>query len=426
MLASERRGSVEAVGAAVIEVAGVVEDMQRAIEAPFARVLGRPFAWSPARSVDVSARANVHRMIRAITKVSVLGLGQLAEMTAPSTAKSIVATPNGAAVVAGLTCAFGDHLSLAQNALAPTMEIREAGQVIPRTPAGLSAGFPAAADTVVVYVHGLGATDFGWGGDSSFGRRLERETDGKVSSVVLAYNSGAHIHDNAADLNRLLADLVASWPVKVNRLVLVGHSMGGLVIRGASHLALEQAAPSDRRVRVDQARPAWWTDLVTEVFLIGTPHRGAPLEQVSALGISVLDSMPHTAPLARLGNRRSAGIKDLRIGTVIAAELDPQDPEVREPSRHLTAACLPKAKYHVIASTLLSQSWGPLSEYFGDALVPVSSALSDPDANGREGIPNAEVHRLRGVKHAELQTHDAVYEVLRGVLVAKQLLDCWG
>lgn len=419
MLGTERRGVVEGLGAAVIEVASVVEDMQRASEAPFARALGRPFAWSPVRSVDVSGRANVHRMIRAITKVSVLCLGPLAEMTAPSTAKSIAGTPKGAAAMAALTCAFGDHLSLAQNALAPAMEIREAGQVVPRTPTGLKAGFPAAASTVVVFVHGLGATDFGWGGDSSFGQRLEQATDGEVSSVVLAYNSGSHIHDNAADLHRLLDDLVTNWPVTVNRLVLVGHSMGGLVIRGASHLALQQAARPDSRTPGDQDNPTPWNDLVTEVFLIGTPHRGAPLEQVSALGMTVLDSIPHTSPLARLGNRRSAGIKDLRIGTVIADELDPQDPEVREPSMHRTAACLPNADYHVIASTLLSQSWGALSECFGDALVPVSSARSDPDASGREGIPNAEVHRIRGVKHAELQTHDAVYEVLREVLVER-------
>ena len=60
----------------------------------------------------------------------------------------------------------------------------------------------------------------------------------------------------------LLQELTEAWPVAVDRLALVGHSMGGLIVRAAC------------AVRSEASRP--WDALVTDVVTLGTPHLGAP------------------------------------------------------------------------------------------------------------------------------------------------------
>jgi pimeloyl-ACP methyl ester carboxylesterase len=86
--------------------------------------------------------------------------------------------------------------------------------------------------TVVVYVHGL------WlGGGESFllRRRLARALD--AETCVFSYSSvGADITANAMTLGRYLRSIEA------DRLHLVAHSMGGLVILKLFELGLERAA----------------------------------------------------------------------------------------------------------------------------------------------------------------------------------------
>ena len=54
-----------------------------------------------------------------------------------------------------------------------------------------------------------------------------------------------------------------AWPVEVERIALVGHSMGGLIMRAAGAVATEVEPP--------------WTELVSDVVTLGTPHLGAPI-----------------------------------------------------------------------------------------------------------------------------------------------------
>ncbi len=58
-----------------------------------------------------------------------------------------------------------------------------------------------------------------------------------MTPVYLRYNTGLPVGRNGADLAWLLDDLVAAWPVPVRSIALVGHSMGGLVVRAAFHAA---------------------------------------------------------------------------------------------------------------------------------------------------------------------------------------------
>jgi len=96
--------------------------------------------------------------------------------------------------------------------------------------------------------------------------------------------------------------LLDAWPTPIERLAIVGHSMGGLVARSACHYATQAG----------HTLPGRLDDLV----LLGTPHIGAPPERAGAWVDFLMEISPYSAPLARLGKVRSALIKDLRHGYV--------------------------------------------------------------------------------------------------------------
>src|SRR5205085_6432301 len=129
--------------------------------------------------------------------------------------------------------------------------------------------FPGARPRIVVFLHGLMETELSWRfgareSGATYGSRLERDMN--VTAVYVRYNSGRHVSHNGASLDELLEQLVEAWPVEVADIALVGHSMGGLIARSACH----QAAEEHRR----------WVRGVHHIVSIGTPHMGAPLEQI--------------------------------------------------------------------------------------------------------------------------------------------------
>jgi pimeloyl-ACP methyl ester carboxylesterase len=168
--------------------------------------------------------------------------------------------------------------------------------------------------------------------------------------------------------------LVSAWPCRIERLAIVGHSMGGLVAR----TAIESAA---------RERHSWIGQLDSIVFL-GTPHKGAPLERAGAWVDYLIGISPYTAPFARLGKLRSAGIKDLRHGL-------------------RSDAALPKrVRGYAIAASKQNAPGKTGGRVRGDGLVPVSSAL---------GVTLPDSHRrvAYGVGHLELLSSEDVYAQLR-------------
>jgi pimeloyl-ACP methyl ester carboxylesterase len=215
--------------------------------------------------------------------------------------------------------------------------------------------------------------------------------------VHLRYNTGLRISQNGRRLAGLLDELIDAWPCGVEELVLVGHSMGGLVARSACHYA-EQ----DRRR---------WTDAVRHVFCLGTPHLGADLERgANALGWA-LQRLPETRALGKFVNARSVGIKDLRYGSCIDEDWRDCDPDEYLRDRCQEVPFLPRAHYYFIAATL---NEGPVGNLLGDLLVRIPSAAGRGNGKGRR-IP-FEVDNgieLTGLTHFDLLNHPAVYEQLR-------------
>jgi pimeloyl-ACP methyl ester carboxylesterase len=302
---------------------------------------------------------------------------------------------------------YGNHLSVRGNDLALGMDIRRDGSDVPVTSSALADAFPDATSRVVLFVHGLCETDEAWrilpirggrAGRRTYGERLQDELG--YAPVYLRYNTGLRVSENGRTLAALLDELVAGWPTEVDELVLVGHSMGGLVARSACHYG-----------EVDGRR---WTDAVRHVFCLGTPHLGADLEKgTNALGW-VLGRLPETRALANALNARSVGIKDLRFGSCVEEDWSECDPDEFLHDRCQEVPFLPGANYYFIGATL---SPGPLGSMLGDLLVRIPSASGRGDGKGRS-VP-FEVdhgHELSGLTHFDLLNHSAVYEQLRAWL----------
>ncbi|TWP35225.1 hypothetical protein FGL98_14605 [Leekyejoonella antrihumi] len=141
---------------------------------------------------------------------------------------------------------------------------RPGGADTRRSRDGTPAAHPEASGMVAVLLHGSCEDDTNWqrGGEHA-ATYLDTLTRLGWTPVVLLANTCLPVRENGIALSALLQDLVASWPVEVRRITLVGHSMGGLIMRAAAAASIE--------------RP--WAPLVSDVITLGTPHHGSPVAQ---------------------------------------------------------------------------------------------------------------------------------------------------
>lgn len=310
----------------------------------------------------------------------------------------------GRVAVAILNGAHGDLVQQAAPALALRMAVRTGGRAVPATPDALREAFPGATGRLAVFLHGLTETEASWGyrpeRGAPYGDRLHEELG--LTPVLLRYNTGLHISDNGRALDELMTALVDAWPVPVQDVVLVGHSMGGLVARSALHTA-----------RGGTAEAHAWTRLVRDTITLGSPHLGAPLERGVHRLAAQLARLPETRPLARLLALRSVGIKDLRHGTLVEADWTDRDLDALDPASHTHVPLHDGARHFVVLATLGRDPSGRLADLLGDLLVPPRSASGDTGDDDRLAFPPDHVHRLGGLHHFDLLNHPRVYRQIR-------------
>jgi len=277
------------------------------------------------------------------------------------------------AVVAALNGVLGDYLDESANPLAIPMRFRRAGVAFDLDRDSLAAAFADASPRIVVLAHGLCMNDLQWTRDGhDHGAFLAREAG--FTPVYLHYDSGRHISTNGREFAARLASLVRGWPVPVERLAIVGHSMGGLVARSACHYG--------------EAAGHHWLALLDALFFLGTPHLGAPLERGGHWVDLLLDASPYSAPFARLGRIRSAGITDLRHGALLDEDWTGRDRFARQPAPKHTPALPRGVRCYALAATTGARAGSLGDRVAGDGLVPLASALGRHAGKGRDlGIP---------------------------------------
>jgi pimeloyl-ACP methyl ester carboxylesterase len=315
------------------------------------------------------------------------------------------------AVRSALNGVFGDALAASNNPLSIHMGLHAHGKPVALTAAALARLLPR----VVLFIHGLACDERSWEGrpgawegsawvgllppsptneSCQYGALLEHELP--VSSLYLRYNTGLAIDANAESLARLLVQLVAAAP-QVQDIVLIGHSMGGLVARRAHDMAM--AAGMVWPCLGDGAGPG-----APVLICLGSPHEGAPLEQLGALAAAALGLTDTTRPLARIADARSAGIKGLRRGI--------------QAQRGATVSTVPTVPtVQPVALKLVFGSLGDegdatamgalIARVLGDGLVQPPSAA----ASQLEG--DVERCAVPGLGHMALLSHPRVYALIR-------------
>lgn len=395
-LLDEGRGYDAAIASALIAAQGVAQATEM-VEQVHARVL--PRRWSRrgevARTRGITGL--VYRSIRLVTRGT---FGALRLLGGRQRRVALTDARREAAMRAVVNGLIGDHLADTGNALAIPMVLRRHGQILPLDRDGLAAAVPGATGRVVVMVHGLCMNDLQWDirGTGDHGQALAR--DHGYTPVYLHYNTGLHISRNGRDFAERMEALVAAWPVPVQTLAIVGHSMGGMVTRSAVHQAL-------------QAGHRWPAALRKIVFL-ATPHHGSPLERHGNAFETALTTVPYAAPFARLGRLRSAGITDLRHGSLLDEDWQGRDRFERVGDTRAIVPLPAGVDCYAIAATRGRRPGGFGERVWGDGFVPVHSALGEHPDPART-LAFAPSHRwiAYGASHFALLHRPDVYARLR-------------
>ena len=338
----------------------------------------------------------VYGSIRGITRLVGDGLDAILTPVIPLLHER-PSSPERDAALAALNGVVGDHLAASGNPLAIPMRLRRAGQALDLNTEALAAAIAQPSGKILLLVHGLCLNDRQWrrrGHDH--GAALAAELG--YTNIYLHYNTGLHISENGRVFANMIEALLESWPVPVQELVIVAHSMGGLVTRSACHYGA-------------LAGHVWLRRLRKLVFL-GTPHHGSPVERIGNWLNSLLGISSYTATFERLGRIRSAGITDLRYGNLLDEDWAGRDSFAHSGDLR-SAAQLPDGAqcYCIGAST--SAAVGDLRDrLLGDGLVPLRSALGDHSSPSL-ALQLREQWIGRDMNHMDLLDRRDVYEQLR-------------
>jgi hypothetical protein len=309
-------------------------------------------------------------------------------------------SPEREAVLSALNGVMGDRLAEDGNPLALTMELRQQGRVIDL--AALRASGQATGK-VLLLVHGLCMNDLQWlRAGHDHGAHLAQALG--YTPVYVRYNTGLHTSINGGELAGRIEALLADWPVPVQELNVLVHSMGGLVVRSAVQQAVQGGLQ--------------WPGRLRKLVFLGTPHHGAPLERAGNWVDVILGSTPWSRPFARLGHLRSAGITDLRYGHVQEADWQGHDRFRKRPDARHHLPLPPGVACYTVAATLARQR-SPLAERLvGDGLVPLRSALGQHEQAERTlEFPKSHQYVAYGLGHMAL---------LEDAQVAQQLVRWFG
>ena len=284
------------------------------------------------------------------------------------------------------------------------MAVRVGGRDVPPETTELAAAFPGATPRLAVFVHGLGEHEGAWGVDAedggpTYGTRLADDLG--FTSVYLRYNTGQHVSTNGKDLSSLLDAVVAEWPVPVERIVIIGHSMGGLVARAAC------ASASGR-----------WTPLIRDVIYLGSPHGGAFLARAARWASRFLEQLPETQAYAPLLDA-SPGIRDMRFGYVADDDWAECDAGTCLDDHGTNVPLLATANHYAVSATIVDDPNSPAGRLVGDLVVQPASAHGQSSCSRLRFLDHLNVP---GRHHFHLLNDSRIYAAMHDWLAPRRLM----
>jgi pimeloyl-ACP methyl ester carboxylesterase len=376
-----------------IEATRGITDLVEAVHHKFASgpdLLGRPLE-APVRAISGLVYGSVRRVTNLVGASIDFALAHLAPLLGES-----APGPEREAVLAALNGVLGDYLQMTGSPLAIQMRLRRGGQALELEKQALRAALPEAGGKLLVLVHGSSLCDLQWtrkGHDH--GAALARDLG--YTPVYLHYNSGLHISTNGRAFAGLLEKLVEQWPAPLEEVSIVAHSMGALVSRSAC----DAAAAAGQR----------WLPKLRNLVCLGAPHHGAPFERGGNLVDVALGISPYSAPFARLGKIRSAGVTDMRYGNVRDEDWEGRDRFEYATDRRLPMPLPEGVRCFAAAATKAKVEGGKLCS---DGLVPVDSALGrHPSSELTLAFPPAHQWVGLGMNHVDLLSRAEVYDLLK-------------
>ncbi len=266
---------------------------------------------------------------------------------------------------------IGDFLQKDQNGLAIPMQFYFQGQALGMTQHDIEKSYSRPTSKICIMIHGLSCNERTWEYHSdpstTYGTLLQKDLG--YTPFYIRYNSGLHISENGRRFSALLTDLVKAYPRKIEEIVLIGHSMGGLVIRSGCWYGRQEQAD--------------WTNHVKKIIYLASPHLGAPLEKFGNVVSGILKRVPfpYTKLVADIINTRSSGIKDLRFGNVTDEDWAGHDPDGILENNKNPIPLMAGPSHYVIAGSLTRDASHCFTQLIGDPMVQPSSAF------GRSGQP---------------------------------------
>ncbi|MEW6734388.1 MAG: alpha/beta hydrolase [Acidobacteriota bacterium] len=352
----------------------------------------------PIPNITNSIASLVYHSIRGVTKLVGSGIDTIFAQFIPILGEGGT-SDSREFTLAALNGVLGDYLMTNNNPLMIKMQLRYNGQSLKIESRALADQIPQPSGKLAVLVHGLCMNDLQWmRRGHNYGAMLANELG--YTPIYLHYNTGLHISTNGHAFAELLEVLIKQWPVPIEELIIVSHSMGGLVSRSGIHYG--------------RLYDHTWLKHLHKVIFLGTPHHGAPLERGGNWIDIILEGSPYIAPFARLGKIRSAGITDLRYGNLLDEDWQGCDRFAYKDDQRSVVPLPDGIKCYTIAATIGKQAWNWRDQLLGDGLVPLGSALGQhKDPNRTLSFPLSNQWIEHGINHLDLLNNLAVYAQIK-------------
>lgn len=294
---------------------------------------------------------------------------------------------------------IGDYLAEKENPLEIEMHFVNQSKKITIDAKSIEKSYSNISSKIILMVHGSCMNANLWTRKNhNHGEFLAKETNKTL--IYLNYNSGKHVSTNGKEFNKLLEEVTKNWPVPVEEITFINHSMGGLVTRSALYYG-EQAQKN-------------WTKLTKKIVFLGTPHHGSHIERKGNYLDLILESVPYAKPFAKLGKIRSAGVTDLRYGNLVDEDWQDKNRfELKKDHRkHIPLS--ENIEFYSIAAVFGKEKSYLKNRFFGDSLVSIKSALGkhkNPDKN--LNFKKENTFTVYQTNHSDLLSNPKISEILK-------------